>query len=87
MAYMSRNLSVLAYANGFTLWHYTTDDKVVDTEGYFNAAANMLRVGDIIITNMDTAGTPVGGLFFVVSNSSTEVVVNDLTRISPPDTE
>ena len=29
MAYLSKNLSVLAYANGFTLWHYTTADTAV----------------------------------------------------------
>ncbi len=26
MAFQTKDLSVLAYANGFTLWHYTTDD-------------------------------------------------------------
>ena len=48
MAYLSKNLSVLAYANGFTLWHYATADLAaeVDTAGYFNAAADMLRAGD-----------------------------------------
>jgi len=53
MAYLSKDLSVLAYANGFTLWHYTTPDAaaIVDATGYFNAAAPMLRVGDIVIIN------------------------------------
>lgn len=60
MAFQARNLSVLAYANGFTLWHYTTVDAaaVVDTGGYFDAAAEMLRVGDIVIANVDTDATP-----------------------------
>ncbi len=26
MAFQTKDLSVLAYANGFTLWHYTTAD-------------------------------------------------------------
>ena len=41
MAYQSKDLSVLAYANGFTLWHYATADAAaaVDSAGYFNAAA------------------------------------------------
>ena len=41
MAYNSSNLSALTYANGFTLWHYKTNDTaaVVDTAGYFNNAA------------------------------------------------
>ena len=61
MAYLSKNLSVLAYANGFTLWHYTTPDTAaaVDTAGYFNSASEMLRVGDMILANVETEGTPV----------------------------
>jgi hypothetical protein len=82
MAYQSKDLSVLAYANGFTLWHYTTADAAtdVDTAGYFNAAANMLRTGDIIVANVDTAAAMQAGLFLVSSNSGTVVDVNDLTR-------
>lgn len=54
MAYDPRNLSVLAYANGFTHWHYrTTDDFAAVTEsGYFTAAADMLRRGDKIDCNI-----------------------------------
>ena len=58
MAYLSKNLSVLSYSNGFTLWHYTTPDAeaVVGTDGYFNSASEMLRVGDMIIANVETDG-------------------------------
>jgi len=51
MAYDPKNLSVLAYANGFTLWHYRTEDSraTVATPGYLNAARNMLRFGDVIM--------------------------------------
>jgi hypothetical protein len=58
MAYDSHNLSALTYANGFTLWHYKTNDTaaVVDTSGYFNDAAGMLRVGDFIFGNSNAAG-------------------------------
>ncbi|OAN50159.1 hypothetical protein A6A04_01745 [Paramagnetospirillum marisnigri] len=87
MAYLSKDLSVLAYANGFTLWHYTTADvaNTMDTEGYFNAASTMLRVGDIIVANVDTAGTMKGGLFLVSANSGGVVDVNDLTQIGAAD--
>lgn len=83
MAYQSRNLSVLAYANGFTLWHYTTADAAIQVAatGYFNAAADMLRVGDMLIANVDTEGSPQGGLFLVSTASSGIVDVNDMTRI------
>jgi hypothetical protein len=62
MAYSPNNLSVLAYANGFTLWHYTTTDTAAttDTTGYFNGAADMLRVGDMILANVETTGAPGG---------------------------
>lgn len=55
MAYKFRNLSVLAYANGFTLWHYATGDPMADVlaPGYFADADNMLRTGDHIHVNAD----------------------------------
>jgi hypothetical protein len=87
MAYVSRDLSVLAYANGFTLWHYVTSDAatVVDATGYFNAACDMLRVGDIIIANVDTAGTPKAGLFLVSASANGVVDVNDMTQVGASD--
>lgn len=52
MAYSSKNLSVLAYANGFTLWHYTTHDAAHEmvARPYFDPASDMLRAGDMILT-------------------------------------
>ena len=83
MAFKSRDLSVLAYANGFTLWHYTTLDPAtdVDTAGYFNAASDMLRVGDMMMTNLDTDGTPQAGILLVASNSGGTVDVANLTQV------
>jgi outer membrane protein assembly factor BamB len=79
MAYDSNNLSALTYANGFTLWHYKTDDTaaVVDTAGYFNVAAGMLRLGDFIFGNFDLDGTPSHGLMVVLSNAGGVVDVSD----------
>lgn len=58
MSYDPKNLSVLAYANGFTLWHYATSDTtVLSPAGYFNDAADMLRKGDVIIAHVGTSGT------------------------------
>lgn len=89
MAYLAKNLSVLAYANGFTLWHYTTPDTAatVDTAGYFNDAALVLRVGDMIFANVETGGTMKGGLFLVNANSGTVVDVADMTGIGGTDTD
>ncbi|MBU0800764.1 MAG: hypothetical protein KKA05_07140, partial [Alphaproteobacteria bacterium] len=58
MAFSATDLSVLAYANNFTLWHYTTADAAVTGANYFNNASDMLRVNDLMIVNIDTAATP-----------------------------
>lgn len=89
MAFLSKDLSVLAYANGFTLWHYTTVDAAasVDTEGYFNNAAEMVRAGDMIFANVDTDGTPGAGIFLVRSNAAGVVDAADLTAIGGTDTD
>ncbi|MBF0246694.1 MAG: hypothetical protein HQL36_01260 [Alphaproteobacteria bacterium] len=89
MAYASKNLSVLAYANGFTLWHYTTTDvgADVDTSGYFNDASDMVRVGDIIIANVATGGTPASGFYLVNANASGTVDVADMTAVGGADTD
>ena len=82
MAYDASNLSALTYANGFTLWHYKTPDTsaVVDTVGYFNDAASMLRVGDFIFANAEINGTMKSGVFIVASNTGGVVDVTDLTE-------
>lgn len=59
MAFNSRNWSVIAYANGFTLWHYKTEDYLKDIQdGYFpKGALDLMNIGDIIIINAgDTTG-------------------------------
>jgi hypothetical protein len=53
MAFAIRNLSVLAYANGFTLWHYKARNDGVEAIGgdnYFSDASDMLQAGDLIMT-------------------------------------
>jgi hypothetical protein len=89
MAFNAKNLSVLAYANGFTLWHYTTVDTaaVVDSSGYFNVAEGMLRVGDMVLANADTDGTPADGLFVVNANDAGIVDVADLSAFGTADTD
>ena len=89
MAYLSKNLSVLAYANGFTLWHYTTPDTAatVDTAGYFNAASEMLRVGDMILANVEADGAMKAGIFLVNANAGGAVDVADTTGVGGTDTD
>ena len=52
MAFAIRNLSVLAYANGFTLWHYKSGADAmtcIAAQDYFEDAADMLSGGDIMM--------------------------------------
>lgn len=52
MAFAIRNLSVLAYANGFTLWHYKSGADPLErmaARDYFADAADMLSGGDIMM--------------------------------------
>ena len=79
MAYKSDNLSVLAYANNFTLWHYTTIDSSVTGAGYFNGAADMLRVNDLIIANIATGGSPQTIFYIVTGNTGGVVTVTVFT--------
>lgn len=54
MAFANKNLSVIAYANGFTLWHYCGSKETLATisaSGYFNDVKTLMNTGDIIIIN------------------------------------
>lgn len=53
MAFRNKDMSVIAYANGFTLWHFSTTDSLdeVKADGYFNVVATLMNSGDIIIIN------------------------------------
>ena len=77
MAYKASDLSVLAYANNFTLWHYTTTDDTLTIEGagYFNSAVDMLRLNDLFIVNIDTDGTAVTKFYIVTGNDGSSVTV------------
>ncbi len=83
MAFQTKDLSVLAYANGFTLWHYTTADPAVAltkaAPGYFDPAHAMLRAGDIILANARADGRPSAAMLMVAGNESDEIAIAELT--------
>ena len=59
MAFTIRNLSVLAYANGFTFWHYKAGTETLDTvnrPGFFADAADMLAAGDMVMVSAADGG-------------------------------
>ena len=77
MAFNASNLSVLAYANNFTLWHYTSIDNAatITGAGYFNNASDMMRVNDLMVINIDTDGTPSTKFYIVTGNSGGAVSI------------
>lgn len=93
MAFVRANLHKIAGANGFNLWLYKTDDAAatVDTAAYFNTAAAVMNVGDVIIRNTytSTAFTAIStvGLHFVNSNDGTTVDIADALAITATDTD
>ncbi len=59
MTFAIRNLSVLSYAQGFTLWHYRAGAARLDdvaTLGFFNKAADLLKVGDMMMISAIDGG-------------------------------
>ncbi len=71
MPFAIRNLSVLSYAQGFTLWHYKAgaarlDDVAVD--GFFDHAADMISAGDMMMISATD-----GGRVLVVAASGDQV--------------
>jgi len=75
MSLNASNLSVLAYANNFTLWHYTTTDSAIIGTGYFNAASDMLRVNDLIVANYNTGATAATKFYIVTANAGGAVMI------------
>jgi hypothetical protein len=53
MAFKSANLTVIAYANGWTMWHYSNNEMLEDIEKdhYFDKVWHLGNTGDIIVLN------------------------------------
>jgi predicted lipoprotein with Yx(FWY)xxD motif len=56
--FAARNLSVLAYAQGFTLWHYRADSAVAEAcaPDYFAEASDLLARGDMMLVSARDGG-------------------------------
>jgi hypothetical protein len=89
MAYNAKDLSAIAYANGFTLWHYRTGDSAADVDnvGYFNEAARMLRIGDFILLNAGQGTAATNGMLVVAANAGGTVDVANLTSFGAVNTD
>ncbi len=58
MGFIAGNLSVLAYAQGFTLWHYKGSGSIDDIArpDYFEEAGDMLAAGDMLLASASDGG-------------------------------
>jgi hypothetical protein len=94
IGFVSRELSILAYANGFTLWHYRTGDAAVslferetgdpDYVGYFAPACDLLRRGDLILVSLEgEAGPDILGLVVTEAVPCGFVTVALAGRVAP----
>lgn len=85
MAYSASGLSRLAGSSNFNLWSYVTTDAIaaVNSAGYFNDAANMLAVRDLIVVH-DT-NVPTTNFVTVLSNNGSAVDVSDGTAVAETD--
>ena len=80
------SLSQLAHGNNWKLWVYiTASDNIaaINSGGYFNDAAGMLCVRDLIIV-VDTA-TPTTHFCTMLSNTGSVVDVSDGTAVAETD--
>ena len=51
MSFKNIDMSVIAYANGWTLWHYRTQDElalVLNTDYFPKKIIDLMAVGDVI---------------------------------------
>jgi len=94
MAYSAIGLRPIKDLGPLNYWHYITTDTPagVDTTGYFNSAANMLNVGDIIlVVQADSVTAPTAvtaaGHHIVNFNDGSIVDVTDATALSVVDTD
>ena len=86
MAFSASGLTLWTMnGDGPKLWNYSTTDTIatVNSSGYFNSAANMLSVRDVIIVK-DT-NTPTTSHVTVLSNTGSVVDVSDGTAIAETD--
>lgn len=85
MAYAASGLARIGGDSNGSLWMYSTADTIatVNTSGYFNSAAGMLAVRDLIIV-CDT-NAPTTNFVNVLSNTGTVVDVSNGTAVVETD--
>lgn len=84
MAMDSKNLSVLAYSNGFTLWHYKSIDtkETVAAANYFDKVANIFNPGDLIVASLNTSSQTETIIYMVASVQDGVVTITSIVPAS-----
>lgn len=82
MAFKNQDLSVIAYANGFTLWSYKTTDTMTATKtaGYFDQITSFAREGDMILTVCSSSKSSNVAILYISKLSSNTVSVSDIVK-------
>tara|TARA_B100000767_G_scaffold130138_1_gene123611 strand:+ start:408 stop:617 length:210 start_codon:yes stop_codon:yes gene_type:complete len=69
------------------MWSYTSADAIatVNSAGYFNAASQLLAVGDVVFVYDNN--TPTMSIVMVASNASNVVDITDGTAVAMTDSD
>jgi hypothetical protein len=75
--------------NAPSMHTYSTADAIgdVNTSGYFNSIASLLKVGDVIFCYTSSGGTPAMSAVWVNSNTGTVVDVTDGLTVTATDSD
>lgn len=73
MALILNDLSVLAYAKKFTLWHYKSENDDPRIDGYFNKSSDVMNENDLLLA----LTSKFKGMLIVHSIESGHVVVKE----------
>ena len=95
MAFIATNFQLIGgqakAGNAPQMWSYTTDDAAtaVDTAGYFNAVASIVKPGDLILRVTTSSGSVSTAGWHVVMTVTAAGVVNvsDTTALTVTNTD
>ena len=85
MAFNVKKFNVHAYANGFTLWTFLTDDTEgdLDEDNYFNDANEMVRKGDMILADINVCEGYCTRIYLVEEIVDGVVEVTNFSNVNP----
>lgn len=87
MAYSASGLTRMAGGGGYNIWYYSSVDALtlVRASGYFNDAASVMNVGDLVAVYDNNA--PTMAWTIVLSNDGSTVDLADGTALTVTDTD